>query len=289
MNQDVLSDVLGSMRVSGTVYFCDQLDGPWSKEFRETTAASFHQIRRGGCWVKTDQVTEYLGPGDLVFLEPGLDHVLSSHDPERQRSENPPGTLLLCGYCDFTHEADSPLQAVFPSLAVVRHEEIEQSPWLKGTLDQLAAEYLSMQPGARLVVNKLTEVLLVELIRSNFGSTQDPGFLRALTDRQVGGALKQLHRRPENAWTLENLAREIGMSRAALARRFKELVGQPMFEYLTRLRMQQARELLVETQLPIYAVAQRVGYESDLSFTKTFRKHTGLTPTRFRKQAQAQR
>ena len=109
-----------------------------------------------------------------------------------------------------------------------------------------------------------------------------------MTDRQIGGALKQLHQHPENAWTLENLAREVGMSRAALARRFKDLVGQPMFEYLTRLRMQHARELLQETQLPVYAVAQRVGYESDLAFTKTFRKRTGMTPTRFRKQADQQ-
>ena len=70
-----------------------------------------------------------------------------------------------------------------------------------------------------------------------------------------------------------------------LVRRFKELVGQPMFEYLTRLRIQRARELLRETILPLYEVASRVGYESDLAFTKTFKKHVGTTPTRFRKQA----
>ena len=75
------------------------------------------------------------------------------------------------------------------------------------------------------------------------------------------------------------------MSRSAFAKRFKELVSQPMFEYLTMLRVQRAKELLQETKLPLYEVASRVGYESDLAFTKTFKKHTGTTPTRYRKQA----
>jgi len=73
------------------------------------------------------------------------------------------------------------------------------------------------------------------------------------------------------------------MSRAAFAKRFKGLVGQPMFEYLTALRIQRAKELLADTKLPLYEVANRVGYESDLAFTKTFKKHAGTTPTRYRK------
>ena len=81
------------------------------------------------------------------------------------------------------------------------------------------------------------------------------------------------------------MAAEAGMSRAAFAKRFKELVGRPMFEYLTKLRVQRAKELLQETKLALYEVSSRVGYESDLAFTKTFKKHTGLTPTRYRKQA----
>ena len=81
------------------------------------------------------------------------------------------------------------------------------------------------------------------------------------------------------------MAEKVGMSRAAFTKRFKELVGQPMFKYLTMLRIQRAQELLRESNLPLYEVAGRVGYESDLAFTKTFKKHTGTTPTRYRKQA----
>ena len=73
------------------------------------------------------------------------------------------------------------------------------------------------------------------------------------------------------------------MSRAAFAKRFRELVGHPMFEYLTNLRVQRAKELLQDTQMPLYEVASRVGYDSDMSFTKAFKKRTGVTPTRYRK------
>ncbi len=282
---EVLSDILRSMRVKGSVYFCDHLKAPWTMEFRDTTSASFHLVRRGECWVMSGDRTECLGPGDLVFIEPGRDHVLASHPPGQDQPVGEARTLLRCGDCEFTQETGTPLLDVFPSLTIVREEELLKHPWLKSTLDQLSAEYLSQQPGAELVVNKLTEVVLVELIRINFGRDEQSRFFRALSDKQIAKALQHLHNDPHIAWTLEKLAAEVGMSRAAFAKRFKELVGQPMFEYLTALRVQRAKELLRETKLPLYDVAGRVGYESDLAFTKTFKKHAGTTPTRYRKQA----
>ena len=130
----------------------------------------------------------------------------------------------------------------------------------------------------------LTESVLVELIRINFGRSEQSRFIRALSDTQIAKALQHLHNGPHILWTLEKLAKEVGMSRAAFAKRFNELVGQPMFQYLTNLRVQYAKELLQETELPIYEVGSRVGYESDLAFAKTFKKHSGTIPSRFRKQ-----
>lgn len=281
---DVLSDILRSMRVEGSVYFCDHLQAPWSMDFEDTSSASFHLVRRGECWVMSGERTECLGPGDLVFVEPGRDHVLASHPPKQDPPLGEIRTLLLCGYCSFVEETGTPLLDIFPSLTIVREEEILKHPWLKSTLDQLSTEYMSQQPGAELVVNKLTEVVLVELIRINFGRDDKSRFIRALSDKKISRALQHLHNNPHIAWTLEKIGGEVGMSRAAFAKRFKNLVGQPMFEYLTMLRIQRAKELLKETKLPLYEVASRVGYESDLAFTKTFKKHTGTTPTRFRKQ-----
>ncbi len=282
---EVLSDILRSMRVEGSVYFCDRLQAPWSMDFEDTKSASFHLVRRGECWVMSGERTECLGPGDLVFIEAGRDHVLASHPPDQEPPTGEARTLLLCGYCSFSEETGTPLLDIFPSLTIVREEEILKHPWLKSTLDQLSTEYMSQQPGAELVVNKLTEVVLVELIRINFGRGDKSRFIRALSDKQISRALQQLHNNPHIVWTLEKMAENVGMSRAAFAKRFKELVGQPMFAYLTGLRVQRAKELLRETNLPLYEVASRVGYESDLAFTKTFKKHTGITPTRFRKQA----
>ena len=281
---EVLSDILRSMRVQGSVYFCDYLQAPWSMDFKDTTSASFHLVRRGECWVTSENRSECLGPGDLVFVEPGRDHVLASQPPGQAPPAGGARTLLLCGYCDFTQETATPLLDVFPSLTIVREEELLKHPWLKGTLDQLSSEYMSQQPGAELVVNKLTEVVLVELIRINFGRAEQSQFVLALSDKRIAKALQHLHNKPDTAWTLEKMAEDIGMSRAAFAKRFKELVGQPMFEYLTRLRVQRAKELLQETKLPLYEVASRVGYESDLAFTKTFKKYAGITPTRYRKE-----
>jgi len=282
---EVLSDILRSMRVHGSVYFCDRLQAPWTMEFKDTKSASFHLVRRGECWISSGDLLECLGPGDLVFIEPGRDHVLTSQPPGQNLPVSEAQTLLLCGYCEFNQETGTPLLNVFPSLTIVREEEFLKHPWLKSTLDQLSSEYMSQQPGAELVVNKLTEVVLVELIRINFGRDDQSQFILALSDKRIAKALQRLHNELHITWTLEKMAEEVGMSRAAFAKRFKELVGQAMFEYLTALRVQRARELLQETKLPIYEISGQVGYESELAFTKTFKKHAGTTPTRYRKQA----
>ena len=280
---EVLSDILRSMRVKGSVYFCDQLEAPWEMDFNAPESAGFHLVRRGECWIDSGDIQERLGPGDLVFITAGRDHSLASHPAG---SEPPPvgsQTLLLCGYCDFADDTVTPLMGVFPSLTIVREEEFLKHPWLRSTLDQLSAEYLSQQPGSELVVNKLTEVVLVELIRISFGHEKKSPFVRALTDKRISRALERLHDEPERAWTLEILAHEIGMSRAAFAKRFKSLVEMPMFEYLTALRMQRARELLANPRLPLHDVAARVGYESELAFTRSFKRQAGVTPTRYRR------
>jgi len=282
---EVLSDILSSMRVAGSVYFCDRLEAPWSMEFVDRDDASFHLVRRGECLLTAAGDTQQLGPGDLVYIGAHRDHRLSSvprSDIEPARSAE---TLLLCGYCRFEVPLDHPLVRAMPSLSIVRDEELLRHAWLRSTLDQLSSEYLSQQPGSQVVVNKLTEVVLVELIRINFGRAGNAGFVGALYDKPVSRALSLLHAEPQRPWTLDTLAGEVALSRAAFAKRFKERVGQTMFEYLTTLRMQRAQALLRDTVLPLYEVAARVGYDSDLAFAKAFKRLLGTTPTRYRKSA----
>lgn len=280
---EVLSDILRTMQVEGSVYFCDNLEAPWHKHFKDTEAAAFHMVRRGECWATAREETVQLGPGDLIFLAPGLDHVLESHPPGADPSAYSADTLLLCGYADFSADAITPLAGIFPTMSVIREDELTRHAWLKATLDQLSSEYLAQGPSSELIVNKLTEVVLIELIRINFCRNEDHTFLRALNDPAVSKALNLLHDRPEHPWTLDLLADEVALSRAAFAKRFKSLVGQSMFQYLTSLRMQKAQDLLRNTQLPVYEIATRSGYESELAFTRTFKKHSDKTPKQFRK------
>ncbi|EGR7974842.1 AraC family transcriptional regulator [Vibrio vulnificus] len=281
---EVMSDILRAIRVVGSVYFCSQVEAPWTKTFNDLDHASFHMIRRGACWANVDGRIEQLNAGDLIFLGPGQNHLLSSQSPEKGKSDLTESTLLLCGSFSFTRTATTPLLDVFPRVTIVRDQDLAKYPWLRSTFDQLSSEYLSQGPGSELIVNKLTEIILVELIRINFGREQTSPFLEALNDKRISRALQLLHDHPETAWTLEAVANQIGMSRAAFANRFSSLVGKPMFEYLTNLRMQKAQELLVESLLPIDEIAEQVGYESERAFTLTFKKHTGTTPKRFRAQ-----
>ncbi len=280
---EVLSDILRSMRVTGSVYFCDRLEAPWTRTFDEPDRATFHLVRRGECYLYSDDVDAHLAAGDFVFLEPARRHMLS--DRARDGTPSTSETVLLCGYCRLDAPTGHPLIEALRSLTIVRADELERHTWLKSTLEQLSSEYLAETPGSEVVVDRLTEVLLVELIRIHFGRSETGGFIRALYDKPIAKTLALMHAQPAEDWTLERLAREAAMSRSAYAARFKELVGQTMFEYLTAVRMQRAQTLLRESGSSLNAIAARVGYTSRLAFSKAFKRLTGVTPSRYRRDA----
>jgi len=279
----VLSEILSSIKAHGSVYFCDKLEPPWEMVERLDYDAAFHYVRRGSCWLEFAGSHTLLGPGDLVFIGRGDDHILSSSKQRKQDSEYDGETLLLCGYFSFRDPIPAPLDEAMPPLLVLRSDEVAERPWLKVTLEHLSSEYDSQTPGAMVVVNKLTEVVLVELIRFHLNQLDTHNFVAALFDRQVGNALKLIHGHPETPWTLDSLASKVAMSRAAFARRFKEMVGIPMFQYLTGVRMRVAAEQLRHSQLPIADIAEAVGYVSDLAFAKVFKERHGMTPIAWRK------
>ena len=280
---EILSELLKSLKVSGSVYFCDHLISPWQKDFQGTSAAAFHLVRDGLCWATIGDRVEQLFPGDLIFIGAGINHQLASQSPHQARGESSDSSLLLCGNCDFATDTLTPLKDIFPDTTIVRAQELQQHPWLKSTFEQLSAEYMAQSPGSEIIVDKLTEVVLIELIRINFGRREQNGFLKALQDKRISASLNLLHQSPEKAWTIELLASEIGMSRAAFAKRFTDLIGEPMFAYLSQLRMEKAKELLKNTQLPVDDIALKVGYDSERSFAKTFGKYLGNTPKQYRK------
>ncbi|MFT7372050.1 MAG: AraC-like DNA-binding protein [Oleiphilaceae bacterium] len=280
----VLSEILSSIKARGSVYFCDKLEPPWEMKEKVKYSSAFHYVRRGQCWVSFFGEDYLLGPGDLVFIGKGDDHVLSSSKLSEIAETFDGPTHLLCGYFSFRDPIPSPLDEAMPSILVLRSDEIAELSWLKTTLEHLSSEYDSQTPGAMVVVNKLTEVVLVELIRFHINKLDSHNFVAALFDKQIGKALKFIHQQPEQSWTLELLASEVAMSRASFARRFKDMVGQPMFQYLTLVRMRIASDLLRSSQKSVADIAQAVGYVSEMAFTKVFKEHNGATPIAWRRQ-----
>ena len=273
---EVLTDLLRGLRTSGSVYFCDFLEPPWNLSYCDEPRAMFHLVRRGRCTVEVDGNVYDLAPGDFVFLAPGVNHAL------RNDAEDDLRTFLLCGYCRFDDVAGDVLLRALPRFVVLRQDEMEAWPWVTRTLEHLSAEYMSGAPGSELTVNKLTEVLLVQLLRADFGRPDKAGIVAALKDKRLSKALTQVHAEPGKHWTIEAAAERATMSRSGFARKFKETLEMSFFDYLTRLRMRNARELLSTTTLRVGDIGERVGYQSELSFVKAFKKIHGVTPRAYR-------
>jgi transcriptional regulator GlxA family with amidase domain len=154
----------------------------------------------------------------------------------------------------------------------------------------LASEMAELAPGSELVVNRLADLLFIHSIRAHIGSQSEAcksGLLGAIFDRQIGVALKSMHEKVEHRWTVESLAAACGMSRSAFAVRFKELVGETPLEYLTNWRMQKASTLLNKGDRKLVEVAESVGYDSDASFSKAFKRVLGVAPTEYRRSSLA--
>jgi AraC-like DNA-binding protein len=127
----------------------------------------------------------------------------------------------------------------------------------------------------------LVQALRLHLAESAGALRAGPSWLAALADPPLHGAIAAMHEEPGHPWTLEKLARRAGMSRTVFALRFKEVVGETATEYLTRWRMLLAAERLSAGDEPVATIASSLGYESESSFGKAFRRVIGHPPRRF--------
>jgi AraC-like DNA-binding protein len=166
----------------------------------------------------------------------------------------------------------------------VRGEEGDAVPWLDTTLRYLAEEAASGQPGAAAVTAKLADILFIQAVRAHLSlhSADTAGWLRGMTDAQIGQALALIHTEPMTRWTVALLAERVGISRSSFAAHFQTLVGQGPIEYLTNWRMHQAAGLLLTGTCSLVDVAESVGYQSEVSFSKAFKRWAGRSPTAYR-------
>lgn len=266
-----------------------------------------------------------LEAGDVIIFPHGDAHVMSSHIDAKPRpigdllpsqsSEKMPqldyggggdATRLVCGYlhCD---QRFNPLIGALPAMLVVcgrdrtGHGEsskvekaqrpgvvtVDADGWLASTLRHTIEEADGTHPGSSAMLARLTELLYVEVLRRYMRQLPSghTSWLAGVNDPEVGRALKLLHAQPERQWTVEDLAREVGVSRSGLAQRFSDLAGEAPMRYLTGWRIQLAKHLILQAGLSIAEVADRVGYESEAAFNRAFKRHVGVPPVAWRKKS----
>ncbi|HEU4370322.1 MAG TPA: AraC family transcriptional regulator [Methylomirabilota bacterium] len=318
---DPLSDVLRAVRLTGAVFFQVDATSPWVIEMPDSSTLasvilpraqhviSYHVVTRGSCWATlVGGPSVHLEAGDVVVFSHGDRYVMSSApgvrggpDPAEVlafMAEMAAGRLpfsvvedgggrerlgFVCGFLGCDVHPFNPFLAALPRLLQVRQAFAGDDP-LAQLVHFALAESQERRPGGECVRLRLSEVMFVEVVRRYLAGipAEQTGWLAGLRDRSVGRALARLHERPADDWTLEKLAKEVGLSRSALAERFTHFVGDPPMQYLTRWRMQAAARLLADGQAKVSAVALQVGYDSEAAFSRAFKKVAGVPPAAWR-------
>ena len=305
---DVLSDILDLLQLRGTLYFRTAFSPPWSLEVpAQGRAARFHLAVQGRCHVRVaGGKAVVLNPGDLIVIPNGAVHVLSD-TPDRapaalddvlQRAgytgegvfayggapRPDADTKLICGHLNFAEGADHPLLRALPSYLLVTAELRARSPWLDEIMRLIARQMFTATPGVTASVIRLTEALFIEVIKACADQDEGlKGILEAMGDPRIGKALGLMHRGLERDWTLDRMAREVGMSRSRFAERFQALMGAAPMAYLSDLRLQRAMNLLTGGADSIQRVAARVGYQSPAAFSRAFANRYGHSPREIRR------
>jgi len=317
---DALSETLRVVRLVGAIFIKGRFTAPWCYDAAhadivapvlEPTAEKvvvFHMITEGECIVEMDgEPPMHLTAGDVIVFPQGDAHRMAS-DPglppakptrldqlllRRPREISYGGggktTRLVCGYLACDARLAKMLLAGLPKMLRVNVRGSNAGTWLEASVRYALAEARSPRPGGAGVLAKLSEVLFIEVLRlyMNEQSTGRTGWLAGVSDRIVGAALAEMHKRPAYTWTLEELARESHTSRSVLAERFQELVGTSPMQYLTQWRMLLAANMLERTNAPLVKIAEDVGYQTDTAFSRAFRREYGDPPAAWRRKQAA--
>ena len=303
---DVLADVLGTLGLHSRLFCRSALAAPWAMAFPGDQLAHFHIVERGGAWldVAGSKSSVALAPGDVVVVGRGNAYRLADQPGHEnlQPIEFPPAdpsgrcillrqgrggatSVLICGSFSFEEAEDHPVLSLLPKVMHLRAGVSPPDIWLESMSRFLIAEASGMKPGTATVLSRLTDILFVQVLRAWLAEQPDhPSWLSGLNDPRIGPALALIHERPGEAWTVDRLAAKVGLSRSRFTVRFTKVVGEPPQAYLTRVRMQRAARLIREREGNLGQIAFAVGYESESSFNKAFKRRYRKTPGQFRRE-----
>lgn len=276
----------------------------------------YHVLAKGNAWATVSGLPPVkLSVGDIVMFPQGDRHVISSApglEPipanaewvsDRRDDPKPvpiafhhgirePGVLmpvadadaiLVCGFLGCDVRPFNPLLAALPRVLHVPASRAGE--WVRHVVDQAVVESNSRRPGGDAVLERLSEMMFVDAARRYLDSLPEEatGWLAGLRDRYVGKALALMHERPEHAWSVDDLAREVGLSRSALHERFVQYLGQPPIQYLACWRIQLGAQMLRETNRTVATIALHVGYDSEAAFSRAFKRMLNMPPAAWRK------
>ncbi|MDX2051791.1 MAG: AraC family transcriptional regulator [Polyangiaceae bacterium] len=317
---DTLSEVLRAVRLTGAVFFSIDASAPWAADAPEGQAVvphimpgaehviEYHVVTRGSCWGGLlDQPPVLLEAGDVIVFPQGDAHVLSSEPGMREapdfdlfrnlRTSRLPvevslgggseeRTQIICGFFGCDARPFNPLLAALPRVLHLPAEKV-RNPVLHQLVHLAMRESSLPEAGTDCVLARVSELLFVEVVRSHVGALpiETTGWLAGLRDNRIGKALQCLHARPAHAWTLDELAKEVGVSRSVLAERFAHFVGIPPIQYLAKWRLQLAASLLRTTQQSLAEVAAEVGYGSETALSHAFKRDVGVSPAHYRRRS----
>ena len=309
---DALTGLLDGPRARGAFLLRSIMDPPWSVRVQDRAPLSLVAIMRGEAWVVPDDADPVrLVPGDVAITR-GPDPFTFADDTATrpqvvihpgQRCTTPDGkdlaqamdlgvrtwgndpdgsTTMLIGTYQMRGEVSRRLLEALPSLVVLPY-----GAWNRSLVPLLGDEIVKDDPGQEVVLDRLLDLLLISVLRTWFARPDSgaPAWYRADSDPVVGRALRMLHNNPAASWTVASLAAATGVSRAALARRFTDLVGEPPMSYLTGWRLTLAADLLREPDATVGAVARQVGYGSPFALSAAFKRVRGISPQEHRTRA----
>lgn len=296
-----VGEALHHLRMSGAFYCRSELTAPFGLSMPPLeNTLMFHLVASGRCWLEVPgEEPQQLQPGDLALVPHGRGHDLASEPGQRcidlfdvkrelvseryELLEHGGGgavTTMLCGAVRFDHPAAVQLVQLLPNLLHVDSWTAHEAQWLQSTLRFIAAEAAQMRLGGETIITRLCDVVVIQAIRAwvRDAPAAQAGWLGALRDEQIGHALAAVHRTPTRTWTVHDLADVSHMSRSAFSARFRELVGEPPMQYVTRFRMGVASTWLRDGDDSVATIAHKLGYQSEAAFRRAFKRATGTPP-----------
>jgi AraC-like DNA-binding protein len=303
---DVLTDVLNTLELKGWLSSRRELMPPWRYDFAPTQDSMFHVLSASDAFLQVDGEIEPIPvrDGDVVLFPTGHPHSLYDapsspqtklvhldYNPQRgyqvvEGAGDGPKPLMLCGAFHFDYPNNFPLLHRLPKLIHISGAQGKLEQGFTDIIRLIARESSSRQPGGEVMLNRLTELLFIQVIRLWAAQQADTSvsWFGALSDQPINAALSLIHQSPERTWKVQELADAAALSRSAFSARFTELVGEPPMTYLTRWRMLRATRLL-RNDVRMEQIAEQLGYESEAAFRKAFKREVGIPPAQYRKQA----